>query len=118
MNRLLKLVVTIGVFFVARRIFASFSSGGSGGASTSGHAPPTQRGWVTENFVAVLQNSTGSHLSSHDVRLVSVGVFVYSIAVGVFSHILLGDRGFGRGFNGFIALIGRRGDSRPELAFP
>jgi hypothetical protein len=109
MNRVLKLVITIALFFVGRRIFATLTTGAQTGSTAAGAAQPPQRGWATQKFVDLLQSSSGSHLSAHDVRAVSIAILVYSFAVGLFAHILLGDRGFGRGLNGFIALLGAGG---------
>lgn len=107
MNRILKLLVTVGVFFVARRFFTTGTSGGSDASHVgAGAAQSSPRGLITQKFVALLQSVGDGQLSPHDVRLVSIAIFVYSFAVGFLADLLLGDRAFGRGFNGLIALLG------------
>ncbi len=107
MTRILRILLPIAVLFLGRRIYVSMISGPSEGSTASAAAgKPHQPGWITQKFAGLLQTFTGSEMSPQDMRLFSALVFVYSFALGLIAHFVLGDRAFGRALNGLIALLG------------
>jgi hypothetical protein len=107
MNRILRLLIPIAIVFFGRQIYADRSSGPPDASSAHPAVQHSQQpGWITEKFAGLLQNMTGTELSPQDMRLLSVLIFVFSFALGLVAHLILGSRAFGRGLNGLIALFG------------